>query len=181
MKAFTNGAVPVVQGFHKSLGDVIRVDMVYGFHPDIRQGQYLTPGKYSEHLGIEMPGRIQWDPSRTNDMSGMQYRCWKTVLACFFEQVSLDRSFIDPIFPEGIPGMGIISRNLFEIVPQCKKCCTCPRSALTNDFALSGLKQIISMTLSGARSWIWSPKTPFSSASTRSIANWVTESQAVLD
>ena len=65
-----------------------------------------------------------------------------------------------------------------QMVPQCRKCCTAPRSASARWRALSRVKQIMSITASGRSARICAPKAPSASAAARSIACCSTAAQA---
>ena len=74
MKALSNCHTPIRQGQHKRLSNIICVHMVHGFHAQVRQLRLFAAGKPGKDLRIEVAGRIQWLPARTDDMAWMQDR-----------------------------------------------------------------------------------------------------------
>src|ERR1700746_1612168 len=52
----------------KPLGNVIGVHVMHGFESEIRQKQFFSPPKASEYLRIEMSRRVEWFPTRPDNM-----------------------------------------------------------------------------------------------------------------
>ena len=71
MKTLSNGDATVSHRLNESLSNIIGMDVVHRFEAKVRQDHFLTASQPSENLGIEMAGRIQRFPARSDDVSGM--------------------------------------------------------------------------------------------------------------
>ena len=56
---------------HERLRDVIGMNVMQRLHPDIRQGDFLTACKAREDVGIEIAGGIDWNPARSDYVTGL--------------------------------------------------------------------------------------------------------------
>ena len=71
MKAFSNCHPAVNHRLHERFSNIIGMDVVHRFESEVWQNYFFTASQAPENLGIEMAGRIQRFPSRSDDVPGM--------------------------------------------------------------------------------------------------------------
>src|SRR6185295_18941429 len=59
MAAFTDGQVAVRECLHKGLSHVVSMDMMDGFHTQIREDQCLAPRQGGKHFWIEVSRGVE--------------------------------------------------------------------------------------------------------------------------
>src|SRR5580704_9323767 len=86
---------------HECLSNIIGVDVVHRFEPEVWQNHFFAASQAPENLGLEMAGRIQRFPSRSDDVPGMQQRGWESGETGFPQQVLFDCGLFNTIIAEG--------------------------------------------------------------------------------
>jgi hypothetical protein len=89
--------------------NVFCVDMLESCKSIIRQLNRITALEAIEHCRIEISCRIDRHPSRARDVSRMEHRRRKTI-ACFVEQIFLDRCLLYSVIAERLAGSRLIVR-----------------------------------------------------------------------
>src|SRR3990172_5177078 len=95
--------------------------MMDGLHPQIRQGDLFSCSQCFVYFRIEVPGRIKWYPTRTNNVTRMNYCCRKARNMREAEQPGFDGCFINSIFTKRPAELGFICRDLYTAAmhPYC--------------------------------------------------------------
>jgi hypothetical protein len=105
VKTLPDGAAPVVQRFPKRLGHILRMDVMHGLHPQIRERQLFSARQFLKNHRVEIAGRIHDNPARSHDVTRMQHGGRETVPARLIQQVRLDGGLVDAVLPKGTPGL----------------------------------------------------------------------------
>jgi hypothetical protein len=116
MKALADCTVSVGGRELECLRNIVSVNVMNGFHPEVGKRQLFTIFQALEHCGIEMSRRIEWWPTATDDVSGMQYGRSNQVLPHCLEQPFLDCRLFDSVVAEWIARLGFSGRN-YRAVP----------------------------------------------------------------
>ena len=69
MEALAHGGGSIVDSADDHLSHVVGMHVMHRFEPKIRQGQRIAAGYRAEHGRVEMPGRIERRPARTDDVA----------------------------------------------------------------------------------------------------------------
>src|SRR5688500_12166154 len=112
------------------LRDIVRVYVVHGLHPLVRELQRLAVGNAGEHIRIEMAGGIQRLPPRTDKVPRMQNHGTGNASHTAVDQKLLDRGFLDSVIAERM------SRRVFGYRNTCRAtvhphCATMEQERLT--------------------------------------------------
>src|SRR5947209_20100064 len=97
METLSQSQASIRQSAHERLRDIVSVDVVNGLHSPIGQGDLFSSRQSQENRRIEVPGRIDGHPTRSDDMSRMQDGNRKPGAAGFVEQILLNGRLLAPI------------------------------------------------------------------------------------
>ena len=165
MESLADRAAPIGDRPHEHLRDVVGMDVMNRLHAEIGQRQLFALASVVKIRGLKCPAGLSGAQPGPTMWPGCAIVAGKPFRrASSSRNASICRLRI-PYSPNGLRGcgLGVGTATLgpcTQMVPQSRKCCTCPRSASTRCCALSRVKQIMSMTMSGFRSRTFRPKVP---------------------
>lgn len=101
MKALADRGLTMQDRLDESLRNIVRVNMMHRLHPKVRQRNLLTPRDSREDPWVEVPLRIDRVPSRPNQVTRMQHRRRKAMIARLAQQIALNLRLPNPILTKG--------------------------------------------------------------------------------
>lgn len=94
MEALADCALRVGNRELEGLRNIVSVHVMHRFHPQIGKDQLLTIRELCEHRGVEVSGRVERSPARTDDVPGMENRRSNYFPARRLEQPFFDRRLL---------------------------------------------------------------------------------------
>lgn len=111
MEALADCAVCVSNRELERLRNVVSVHVMHRFHPQVGKNQLLTTREPLEHRGVEMSGRVEWSPARTDDVPWMENRRSNYSLAHRIEQPCFDCRLFYPVVAKRLARLRLDGRN----------------------------------------------------------------------
>ena len=119
LAALTNCLRPFPECLRKTLRHIVRVNVVYGFHPEVRELDLLSLHQPGKDGGVEVCGGVDRDPARPYQVARVQDGHWD--LVCLVEKIGLDRSLFLAIVAERRPRRGFRGGYFYawSVYPDC--------------------------------------------------------------
>src|SRR5450631_3449641 len=93
VKRMPDGHVAALKRQEKCLRHILRMNVMNSLHPGIRKHKFRSTHERCKNLGVEVPGRIDRRPSRTDQMARMNHGDRKTSFRSLLKEPCFDSSF----------------------------------------------------------------------------------------
>jgi hypothetical protein len=100
MKTFSHSDAAVNQRSFERLGNIVGMDVVHRFEPEVWQNYFFATRQAAENLGIEMAHGIKRFPTRPDDVPGVQQGGWKSSEAGFPQEVFFNCGLLHTVLAE---------------------------------------------------------------------------------
>src|ERR1700693_6361564 len=119
VEGLTQCGAPVLHRFNKALRHIVRVDVVYGFHPEVRELDLLPLHQQRKDGAVEVGSGVDRGPARPYQVARVQDGHWE--LAWLAEKIGLNRSLFLAIVAERRPWRGFRGGYLdaWSVHPDC--------------------------------------------------------------
>ena len=80
VEALSDGSASARHGAEEGLSNVVRVDVVDGFHAEIGEGECLALREGGEYFGIKVALRVDGVPTDADEVAGVNDCCGKMIV-----------------------------------------------------------------------------------------------------